>query len=176
MAYTVRLLSPEGYKHIRGRLVFDLKHDGRHKSRYVARGHLTGIPVDSVYSGVVSLCGLHIVTFLAELNNLKLWATNIGNAYLEALTEGRIYIVTGPEFGDKKGHMLIICKALYGLWTPGLCWHETFSDCLCDLGFVPSRAEPDIWMLMLMITMSMWQSMWMTLRLRQRTPRLSPML
>jgi len=25
-------------------------------------------------------------------------------------------------------------------------WHKTFSDCLRDLGFVPSRAEPNIWM------------------------------
>jgi len=50
--------SPEVYKKIRGRLVYDVKHDGRHKARYVAGGHLTDIPVDSMYSGVVSLCGL----------------------------------------------------------------------------------------------------------------------
>jgi len=112
--------SPGGYKHIRGRLVFVLKHDGRHKSRYVAGGHLTDIPVDSIYSGVLSLRGLRIVTFLAELNDLELWATDIGHAYLEALTKEKIYIVTGPEFGDKRGHMLVIHKALYGLWTSRL--------------------------------------------------------
>jgi len=75
----------------------------------------------------MSLCGLCIVTFLVELNDLKLWATNISNAYLKALTEKKIYIVAGPEFSDLKGHMLIICKALYGLWTSRLTWHETFS-------------------------------------------------
>jgi len=79
--------NPEGYKKIRGRLVFDQKHDGHHKARYVAEGHLTDIPVDSIYSGMVSLRGLHIVTFLAKRNDLDLWATDIGNAYLEALTE-----------------------------------------------------------------------------------------
>jgi hypothetical protein len=35
--------------------VFDVKHDGRHKARYVAGGHLTDVPNESVYSGVVSL-------------------------------------------------------------------------------------------------------------------------
>ena len=49
---------PEGHKKIRVHLVFDVKHDGRHKARLVADGHLTEVPVDSVYSGVVSLRGL----------------------------------------------------------------------------------------------------------------------
>jgi len=75
-----------------------VKHDGRHKARYVAGGHITDIPVDSVYSVVVSLPGLCIVTFLTKLNALGLWATDIRNAYLEALTKEKIYIVAGPEF------------------------------------------------------------------------------
>jgi hypothetical protein len=66
----------------------------------VADGHLTDIPLESVYSGVVSLRGLRIVTFLSELNGLDLWATDIGNAYLEAFTMERNYIVAGPEFGQ----------------------------------------------------------------------------
>ena len=49
---------PEGYKKIRVHLVFDVKHDGRHKSRCVTGGHLTDVPIDSVYSGVISLHGL----------------------------------------------------------------------------------------------------------------------
>ena len=36
-------------------LIFAVKHDGRHKSRLVAGGHLTALPEESVYSGVVSL-------------------------------------------------------------------------------------------------------------------------
>ena len=42
--------------------------------------------------------------------------------------------------------MLIIFKALYSLRTSGLHWHECFADCLHDMGFQPSKAEPDIWM------------------------------
>jgi hypothetical protein len=44
-----------GYKKIRTHLVYDCKHDGRHKARMVADGHLTDIPLESVYSGVISL-------------------------------------------------------------------------------------------------------------------------
>jgi hypothetical protein len=49
---------PDGYKKIRVHLIFAVKHDGRHKCRLVADGHLTDVPIDSVYSGVVSLRGL----------------------------------------------------------------------------------------------------------------------
>ena len=137
---------PEGYKKIRAHLVFDVKHDGRHKARYVAGGHLTDVPTESVYSGVVSLRGLRMVTFLSELNDLELWATDVGNAYLEARTAELLFIVAGPEFGDLEGHMLVIYKALYGLRSSGLRWHERFSACLRDMGFFPCKAEPDIWM------------------------------
>jgi hypothetical protein len=56
------------------------------------------------------------------------------------------YIIAGPEFGQLEGHYLIIVKALYGLHMSGLCWHERFADCLCNEGFSPCKAEPDIWM------------------------------
>ena len=55
---------PEGYKNIRVHLIFDIKHDGRHRARLVADGHLTDIPIDSFHSGVVSLQGFQILLFL----------------------------------------------------------------------------------------------------------------
>ena len=110
---------PSSYKKIRVHLVFDVKHDGRHKARLVADGHLTDIPLDSVYSGVVSLRGFRLVVFLAELNKLQLWATDIGNAYLEAYTSEKVYVIAGPEFKELEGHTLIISKALYGLRSSG---------------------------------------------------------
>ena len=68
---------PPGYQKIKLHFVFDVKHDGRHKARLVAGGHLTETPVDSVYSGVVSLRSLRLVIFLAELNKLELWGADI---------------------------------------------------------------------------------------------------
>lgn len=83
---------------------------------------------------------------MAELNGLETWATDIGNAYLEAQTSEKVYIIAGPEFGDHEGHILVIRKALYGLTSSGAHWHDKFADCLRDLGFTPCMAEPDIWM------------------------------
>lgn len=137
---------PDGYKKIRVHLVFAVKHDGRHKARLVADGHLTDVPTESVYSGVVSLRGLRLVIFLGELNNLEVWAGDIGSAYLEAKTREKLYIIAGPEFKELENHILLIYKALYGLRTSGARWHDRFADCMRDMGFFPSKAEPDIWM------------------------------
>jgi hypothetical protein len=94
---------PDGYKKIQVHLIFDVKHDGRHTARLVTDGHLTDIALESVYSGVVSLKGFIIVLFLAELNHLEIWAIDIGNAYLEAFTSEKVYIIAGPEFGEGEG-------------------------------------------------------------------------
>jgi hypothetical protein len=138
--------TPQGYKMIRLRMIYAVKHDGRRKARLVAGGHLTPEPIDSVYSGVVSLRGLRLIIFLAELNGLEVWATDIGNAYLEAKTAEKVCVIAGPEFGPLQGHLLVIYKALYGLRSSGLRWHEKFAQTLRDMGFVPSKAEQDIWM------------------------------
>jgi Reverse transcriptase (RNA-dependent DNA polymerase) len=137
---------PNGYKNIRAHFVFDVKHDGCQKSRLVADGHLTEVPLEYVYSGVVSLRGFRLVLFLEELNILELWATDIGNAYLEAFTSELVYIIAGPEFKELEGHVLLIFKVLYGLSSSGARWHDRFVDCISQLCFFPRKAEPDIWM------------------------------
>ena len=64
--------APAGFKLIRCHMVYDVKHDGRHRARLVAGGHLTSIPLESIYSGVVTLRGLRLIVFLGELNGLPL--------------------------------------------------------------------------------------------------------
>jgi hypothetical protein len=118
------------HKEIKVHMVYAVKHDGRHKARLVAGGHLTETPVDSAYSSVVSLRGIRILAFLGELNNLKVWSTDIGNAHLETYTKEKAYIIAGPEFGDREGHTLIISKALCGLHSSGLRWSERLADVL----------------------------------------------
>ena len=72
---------PKGYQLIRVHTVFDVKHDHRHRARVVADGHLIDVPLESVYSGVVSLRGLRTCIFLAELNDMVPYATDISSAY-----------------------------------------------------------------------------------------------
>ena len=110
---------PIGFKKIRVYLIYAVKHDGRHKARFVADGHLTDIPLNSVYAGVVSIRGMRICLFLGELNGMEAYATDIGNAYLEAKTLEKVCIRADAEFGKFEGHLLIIYKALYGLRSSG---------------------------------------------------------
>ena len=138
--------APEGHQKIRVHFVFDVKHCGKFKARLVADGHLTKEPMETVYSGVVSIRNLRLAMFLAELNNLELWGADVGNAYLQALTREKFYIVGGPEFEELQGHVLVMYKALYGTRSGGACWHDKFFDILHHMGFKPSRADPDIWM------------------------------
>jgi hypothetical protein len=49
----MRAPTPPGYKRLRVHIVYAVKRDGRHKARLVTDGHLTDVPLDSVYSGVV---------------------------------------------------------------------------------------------------------------------------
>ena len=85
--------APATHKKISLHFVYAVKHDGRYKSRVVAGGHLTDTPLESVYSGVVSLRGVRLVVFLGELNGLKIWQTDVGNAYLEAETKEKVYVI-----------------------------------------------------------------------------------
>ena len=85
------------YKKITVHLVFACKRDGRRKARLFAGGHLTDTPINSVYSSVVSLRAIRLLTVLSELNGMEVWCTDIGNAYLESYTKEKVYIVAGPE-------------------------------------------------------------------------------
>jgi Reverse transcriptase (RNA-dependent DNA polymerase) len=123
-------VAPTGYKRIQYQMIYDAKHDGHLKARLAAGGHLTDPNTESVYPGVVSLRGINLVIFLAKLNQLEIWAADVGNAYLEALTKEKVYIIGGPEFGDLAGHTLLIYKALYGLRSSGLCRHQHFAKVL----------------------------------------------
>ena len=141
-----KVVTPDGFQKIRVHFVYAVKHDGRFKARLVADGHLTKEPVESIYSGVVSLRSLRMVVFLSQLNNLEIWGADVGNAYLEAYTDEKLCIMAGPEFKELQGHLLIMFKALYGTRSGGARWHDRLFDILQELKFKPSKADPDVWM------------------------------
>ena len=132
-----------GYQKIKVQLVFACKHAGHHKARLVAGGPLAPDPIDSIYSGVVLTRSLRLSIFLAKLNNMKVWAADIGNAYLEVTTREKLYIVAGPEL---QGDILVIHKALYGLKSSGLRWSQRIHHIMLELNFRPCKADPCVWL------------------------------
>ena len=79
--------------------VYDVKHDGQHRACMVAARHLTEVPVESVYSGVISLRGIMLMMLFAELNRMEAWGNNISSAYLEAFTKEKLFVKAGLKKG-----------------------------------------------------------------------------
>ncbi len=137
--------APDGYTQVYITWSFDVKANGKRRARACLRGDL--MPNDgSNYSSVASMRSVRIVTFLAELNGLPLKEADVSSAYLQALSRDKVYIRAGPDFGALEGHLLVIFKAMYGSPSAGLAWHACAAKALRDLGFVPSFADPDVWM------------------------------
>ena len=84
---------------------------------------------------------------LAQLNNLLVCAGDVGNAFLNAKSTESVYVIAGPEFGPElEGKRLIVDKALYGLRSSAARFHEHLSVKLREIGYEPSKADPDLWM------------------------------
>ena len=66
----------------------------------VAGGHLAPDQIDSIYSGVGSTRFLSLSILLAKFEQHESLGADIGNAYLEATTREKLYIVAGPEFEE----------------------------------------------------------------------------
>jgi hypothetical protein len=79
---------PVGYKHITCHMIFDIKMIGLvRKARFVAGGHLTDPPTDSVYSSVVTRESVRIMFLVAALNDRDILGADVQNAYLHAMTK-----------------------------------------------------------------------------------------
>jgi hypothetical protein len=111
---------PPGFKKIGCHMVFDVKLDLVHKVRFIAGGHRTDPPKELVYSSVISRGSVCLAFLIAALNDLEILSADVQNAYLNAPTKEKIYMITGPEFGQgKEGQLVMIVRALYGLRLSG---------------------------------------------------------
>ena len=72
---------------------------------------------------------------------------DVWNAYVQAPTSEKHFVICGPEFGiDNIGKKAIVTRALYdGKVSERDCWHHLWS-CMNFLGFEYSQADPDVWM------------------------------
>ena len=138
---------PDGYKVIRCHLVYDIKMNLTLKARMVAEGNLAKPDSDvPVYASVVSRESVRILFAIASLNNMKVRAADITNAFLNAPCLENICFKAGPEFGDKEGQWVIVRRALYGLVSSSAAFAIHRNQVLYDMGFWPCEADPNVWM------------------------------
>ena len=108
-------------------------------------GHTTEAPATLAYSLIISRDSVWIALTIAALNELEVMACDIQNAYLTADCHEKIWTQAGPEFGSEASTIMFICKALYGFSSSGATFRAHRVETLFDIGFVPTRADPDVW-------------------------------
>eukprot|EP00957_Ditylum_brightwellii_P078264 5950878-Ditylum_brightwellii.AAC.1 len=84
---------PVGWKEVTSHIVFDVKMDFTRKARWGLDGHKTPDPDGSTYAGVVSRETVRIALTYAALNGLGVTAADIRNAYLQAPSSQKDYII-----------------------------------------------------------------------------------
>jgi hypothetical protein len=101
-----------------------------------------------VFSGVVNISSVRLGFLIAELNGLQVCAADIGTAFLYGRTREKVFIKAGREFGPElEGQPLIVDKSLYGLRTSSARFHEHLSSKLRTMGYTPTKADPDLWII-----------------------------
>lgn len=131
---------PPGWVKATGHIIFDCKMDMTRKARWVLDGHKTSDPSHSTYAGVVSRESVQIALTYAALNHLDVTAADIRNAYLQAPSSEKHFIVCGPEFGaENVGKKALIRRALYGGKSAGRDFRNHLRACMIHLDFLPCR-------------------------------------
>ncbi len=125
---------------VTGHLVWDVKMDFTRKAWWVLDGHLMPDIIGSTYAGVVSRESVRIAFTYAALNDVDICAADIRNAYLQAPSSQKDFIICGPEFGlENVGKCALIHWALYGGKSAGADFRNHLRSCMRHLDFVSCR-------------------------------------
>ena len=136
-----------GWHKVTGHLVWEVKMHFTHKAQCVWDGHMTPDAEGSTYVSVVSRESIRIVFLYATLNGLDVFSADICNAYLQAPSSRKDYLICGAKFRiENISHVGLIHQALYGGKTAGTDFHNHLRLCMHYLKFSSCPADPDIWM------------------------------
>ena len=138
--------APRGWHKVTGHLVWDVKMDFTCKARWVLDGHKTQDGEGSMYAGVVSRESIRIVFLYAALNGLDVFSADICNAYLQAPSSRKDYVICGAEFGIENIHPIgLIHRALYGDKTARKDFRNHLRSIMHYLKFLSCLADQDVW-------------------------------
>ena len=75
-------------------MVFNIKmEDFRHKTRFVAGGHMTKASATIMFASVASRKTVRIALMIAALNDLEVKLGDILNEYIKALVTEKVWII-----------------------------------------------------------------------------------
>jgi hypothetical protein len=89
---------PPGWFKASGHIIFDVKTDFTRKAYWVKDGHKTPDSKTSSFSGVVSRDSIRIAITHAALLDLPVMGADTRNAYLQAPSSEKNFIICGPEW------------------------------------------------------------------------------
>ena len=128
--------APAGWKKASRHPIWDVKMDFTRKARWVLDRHKTPDPIRSTFAGVVSRESVRIAFMYPALNGLQVFAADIRNAYLQAPSSQKDYVVCGPEFRiENIGKVALIHRALYGGKSTGRDFRNHLRSCMHHLNF-----------------------------------------
>lgn len=139
----------DGFQYARLMMIFDVKQDLRRKARLVLGGHMIDASGHDTYATNMKGISARILMLIASANELRVLTGDIGNAYLYASTNEKIFCRLGEEFSiaghGATGRIAVLEKALYGTKSAANRWHAHLADTLRCMGFTTSRYDADIW-------------------------------
>ena len=127
-------------------MIYEVKQDGCRKARLVAGGHLVDPCSISTHSTVVKGVSVCLLDVIAHCDNFKVLCRDVGNAFVTAPCLEKVYARAGPKVGDHQDAIMVLEKALYGLWSSSHAFQGHFADFLCSLGFCSVCYDCNIWM------------------------------
>ncbi|KAL0641511.1 hypothetical protein Bca4012_102648 [Brassica carinata] len=141
---------PKGKRAVSSRWIFTIKYlaNGqidRKKTRLVARGFTQTYGEDYIdtFAPVAKLHTIRIVLSLAVNLEWGLWQMDVKNAFLQGELEDEVYMLPPPglEHLVKKGNVLRLKKAIYGLKQSPRAWYNKLSTTLNGRGFRKSELD-----------------------------------
>ncbi|KAL0746101.1 hypothetical protein Bca101_101383 [Brassica carinata] len=141
---------PKGKKAVSSRWIFTIKYkaDGsieRKKTRLVAREFTQTYGEDYIetFAPVAKLHTIRIVLSLAVNLGWGLWQMDVKNAFLQGELEDEVYMYPPPglEHLVKRGNVLRLKKAIYGLKQSPRAWYNKLSTTLNGRGFKKSELD-----------------------------------
>ncbi|CAI7883036.1 unnamed protein product [Closterium sp. NIES-54] len=145
---------PPGANIVNGMWIFRVKRPPgsppAFKARYVARGfsRREGVDFFQTFSPTPKMATLRVLLHVAAQRDYELHSLDFSTAFLQSSLHKAIWLRRPPGFTESlpAGTQWSLRRPVYGLRQDPSEWHDTLRTTLAALGFVPSTADPSLFL------------------------------